>query len=1158
MSMLGFKSFAKHTEFLFGDSFNCILGPNGSGKSNVLDALCFVLGRGSAKSMRAEKSANLIYNGGKSKKPSKFGEVSIVFDNSNKIFPTEDKEVKISRRVRTNGQSVYRIGDKKVTRQQILELLSYGNVDPDGFNIILQGDIVKFVEMHPVERRKIVDEISGLGVYEERKEKALRELNKVDEKMNEAEIILVERKTYLKGLKKEHDQALKFKNLRDKLSENKASYLSLKIKKKTKEQSKLEIDLNKNKSKLDEVNKQVSNFKKNIEEKNKLSESISAEIEQKGETEQVKLHKEVEQLKVDLATNKERFNHVEVEIDKIKQRKVKLKGDFKEQGSKVKDFEDEKEQLIKDDKRKSSELKKLEIEIGKFRKKHHMDNEEGIQKEIEELDQFAEDKTKTIQDVRQKQQDLLRQKDQIEFQIQTLDQQLDKVKKVEKANKVQIKELMNRKQLFKKTTLELNKFLTEDSKLAAQLGDARRNYQQQNERMTSLELRSANVKVRLSGNIAVQKIIEQKSQISGIHGTIAQLGNVSSKHSLALRIAAGHHMNSIVVENDETASQCIKYLKQKKLGVATFLPLNKIKPKKFNTDLKKIIKKQGVHGLAIDLVGFDHKFKKAFDYVFSNVLVIDHIDVARNLGIGSAKMVTLDGDMADISGSMRGGFVHKKAKGLGFAEKEVTKELDSLVKSVDKLRNSITSIEDKRIKNEESIDKSRRLKAEYEGEIIKLEKSLHLESGDLAVSTDNKKSLKENLSKVDAELTSINLEISTLNRELAQNKIKKQALRGKISKLRSPRLVAELNAFEEKKSETKERLIQILSEIKNFDAKISLIAPERDKIDEILKQHDKEIQKFKLELEALNTKIKNNEKFLKKKEQMAKEFYKKYKALFNERSKLTDAINKSQNKIEVLRDLSRKTEIDMNTFSLENARIKSELAGFNHEFKQYEGVKINENKNEHEFKLEIDRFERMASNMGAVNMKALEIYDKVEQEYNNLINKKEKLGEEKCHVLEMIEEIEVRKGDLFTKTFEVINNKFKEVFLALSKKGEAFLELDNPTKPFEGGLNVKVRLSGQKFLDIRSLSGGEKTMTALAFIFAVQEHKPHSFYILDEVDAALDKHNSEKLAKLVRKYCTNAQYIVISHNDAVISEADNLYGVSMNEHGMTKVTSLKL
>ena len=1108
--------------------------------------------------MRAEKSANLIYNGGKAKKPSKFGEVYIHFDNTHKVFPIEEEELKVSRRVRQNGQSVYKINDKKVTRQQILELLSYGDVDPDGFNIVLQGDIVKFVEMHPIERRKIIDEISGLGVYEERKDKALRELGKVDEKLNEADIILAERKTYLRELKKERDHAFKFKSLRDKLSGNKASFLHIKIKKKTKESDKLGTNLNKNKSKLAEVNKQISDLRKDIEQKKSSVDNISGEIEQKGEKEQVKLHKEVETLKVNLATNNERLNNVEAEIDKVKQRKKKLKDNFKEQGDKVKDLVAEKEELIKEKERKQTELKKVEDEIKKFRKKHHMDNEDGIQKQIEELDNFTEGKEKSIQEFRQKQQFLLRQKDQIEFQLETIDQQLDKVKKIESAHKAQIKELMNRKQLFKKTTLELNKCLTQDSKFAAQLGDTRRRHQEQSERLAKLELTNVGVKEKLSGNIAVQKIIEQKSNMKGIHGTVSQIGNVNSKYSLALKVAAGHHIKSIVVENDEVASKCIKYLKQKRLGVATFLPLNKIKPHKSNPNIKNILNNKGVHGLAIDLVDFDNKFRKVFEYIFSNVAVVDNIDTARKIGIGKAKMVTLDGDMTGLSGEMRGGYILKKTKGLGFSEKEVTEELENLSKSVSELRNLISLLEKKRGENEKSIDKLRILKAEYEGEVIKLEKSLHLESGDLGISVDKKKELKDDLKKTNSDLNKINMDLSSLNRELAQNKINRQKLRGKISQLRNPRLVAELNAFEEKKNEVKERLIQIESEIKNFDAQMSLISPEREKIEDILKQHDKEIHKFKLEMEGLNTKIKNSKKFLKKKEQMAKEFYKKYKALFNERSKLKDSVNKTENKIDLLRELSRKTEIDMNTFSLENARVKADLSGLKQEFKQYEGVVINENKTEQELKYEIDKFERMAANMGAVNMKALEVYDKVEREYNNLIEKKDKLDTEKHSVLGMIEEIEGKKTDLFTGTFEVVNNKFKEIFLALSKKGEAFLQLENPTKPFDAGLNIKVRLSGQKFLDIRSLSGGEKTMTALAFIFAIQEHKPHSFYILDEVDAALDKHNSEKLAKLIRQYCEKAQYIVISHNDAVISEADNLYGVSMNEHGMTKVTSLKL
>jgi len=211
MLMRGFKSFANKTELTFGNNFNCVLGPNGSGKSNVIDALCFVLGKGSAKGLRAEKATNLIYNGGKAKNPAKEGEVSIFFDNSNSTFPTDDKEIKISRIVKKTGQSVYKINNKTRTRQQVLDLLSIARIKPDGYNIVLQGDIVDFVEMSTERRRVVVEEVSGISVYEEKKNKAVNELNKVDSKLGEADIILTERKTHLSELKSERNQALKFK-----------------------------------------------------------------------------------------------------------------------------------------------------------------------------------------------------------------------------------------------------------------------------------------------------------------------------------------------------------------------------------------------------------------------------------------------------------------------------------------------------------------------------------------------------------------------------------------------------------------------------------------------------------------------------------------------------------------------------------------------------------------------------------------------------------------------------------------------------------------------------------------------------------------------------------------------------------------------------------
>ncbi|MEM2131208.1 MAG: AAA family ATPase, partial [Candidatus Woesearchaeota archaeon] len=365
--------------------------------------------------------------------------------------------------------------------------------------------------------------------------------------------------------------------------------------------------------------------------------------------------------------------------------------------------------------------------------------------------------------------------------------------------------------------------------------------------------------------------------------------------------------------------------------------------------------------------------------------------------------------------------------------------------------------------------------------------------------------------------------------------------------------------FEQKKSELKEEIIKIEAEIKNIDVQINtILKPELENIKKILKQHEKEESDFKKEKDSLLSLLKTQEKDLKLKEENQKEFYNKFKELFKKRDKINNEINEIESKVYKKEDSKKNEEMKVNTISLENAKTTAELEGIKEEYKQYEGIPIFENKDEEKIKKEIWEFEKMMQDIGAVNMKALEIYDAVEKEYKEVQEKKTTLIKEKEDVLVMMNEIETKKKDLFMNTYNVINENFKKKFNSLSTKGEATLELESPETIFDAGLNIKVRLTGKKFLDIRSLSGGEKTMTALAFLFAVQDHEPAPFYVLDEVDAALDKRNSEQLAQLIRQYVAKAQYIVISHNDGIISEADNLYGVSMNEHGISKVVSLKV
>ncbi len=1155
--MHGFKSFANKTEVPFDNKFNCILGPNGSGKSNVGDAICFVLGRLSAKSMRAEKAANLIFNGGKKKTPARSAYVEIAFDNANKTFPVEGKEIIINRTITTKGSSIYRINGKKRTRTEILDLLANARINPEGYNIILQGDIMRFVDMSPVERRKVIESISDISIYEEKKHKADLELNKVEDKLNNATIILKERKTHLRELKKDRDQALKFKSLKDQIDSNKATHLHLQIADLDKVKAKYDKEIAKYQDKISGSEKKVEQLKSKVADNKAIIAEINKEIEQKGEKEQVKVHREIEDMKISLTKDKARVSTLKDEINKIQQRKDQFDIEMDELENKASVNVEKKKELQEKIKRKEQELKEVEKNILQFKKKHKIESSGELETELEEKDKLIDQKQEEVQTVRQKQQELLREKDKIEYQLETLDEKIKKVKEVEQENKSQIKELQKKKNEFKSTTVRLNKCLDEDSGFASQLSNARKGLVGLQEEHAKLNAKTASIQAGLSSNRAVASIISNKNKFKGVHGTVSELGQVNKKFSKALEAAAGARMQNLVVEDDQVAADCIKYLKNNKLGSASFIPLNKIRSISISCDNKKLLGKSGVHDFALNLISYKPQFKKAFTYVFGNTLVVEDIDTARRVGIGKIKMTALDGNIVEASGVMRGGFQARKTA-MGFKEKDSLEKLDHVEAEISELQGVLSNIEHKRESNEQEISSLRNFRSELEADIIKLEKILHLEGGDLDANSGLKKELRDRLKEVDTELSSFQKQINQINQELAKHKSKKMILRSQVNELRNPRLLAQLSAYEDARQEGKNDLVKLNAELGNISMQIEeMIAPERNKIQEILRQHRKEDEQFKKEIKTLSEKIGKEEKTLSDKEKASKAFYAKYKELFNKREKLSAEANKYDIEVESIRDRSRTSEREINVHSLKNAEVKAKLAGLNESFAQYKGVELLKGQTIDVLKHEINKFEVMLGQMSAVNMKALEIYEEVEKEYNDLMEKKNNLNVEKTDVLTLMNEIETKKKDHFMETFNKANENFERIFANLFSKGNAFLQLDNPDKPFEDGLSIRVKLTGTRYMDIKSLSGGEKTLTALSFIFAIQEYQPATFYILDEIDAALDKHNSEKLSKLIRSYSDKAQYIIISHNDSIISEADNLYGVSMNTH-ISKITTLKI
>jgi len=1149
----GFKSFAKKTVIDFGDQFNCVLGPNGSGKSNICDAICFVLGKSSAKSLRAEKSANLIYNGGKKKNPAKEAEVSIVFDNSKKWFPLETTEIVISRTVKQNGTSTYRINSEVKTRQQVVDLLSAGTVDPDSHSIVLQGDIVHFMNMKTNERREVVEEISGISIFEEKKGQAMKELDKVQEKLNEANIILTEREKTLNDLKKDRDQALKYKDVENNLQRNKATRVSQLVKDKQEKYREVDnkvLEFDKN---IEALKLKVTELKKDVETKQQDVRDIEKEIDEKGDKKQKEIANEIDELKINLVKDTTRKEVCENEVKKISERKKQLENNLVDVKRTIKDLENKKQNLLK----LNSDLKKrdenLKQKLAEFKKKHGIKGLDDYSKKVEAIDSEIENEQKVLHESIANKQLLLREQDKFKFEVEQLEKEIEKALALKEEDKEKIVQLRKTKEMFKEITKQLSKSLNDSAIASSQLSSARSRFMDLNDEIAKLRARNIGIKERMAGDVALRKLKSMK--IPGIYGTVADLGKVNSKYSLALEVAAGGRIKSLVVSNDTVAAKCIQILKENKLGIVTFLPMNKLRERFISSSAKDLAKDSEVHGLALDLVSYDSKFQNVFKFVFGSTVVVEDLQTARKIGIGRERMVTMEGDIVETSGAMVGGYRNRRF-GMSFQEKEVDKNKGKLENEAEKLRSKITSLETDKFDAEELVIKLREKKALLEAE-IKSNENLLNSSDSIKDLENNRNKFASEVKEIEKKILSANNLIKEVENGLTKLKTNKDQFKEVLNKFQNSDVSTGFNRIEKEGQLIRENIIKHNAEMQGIDNQIGMYASENEKVNDILKNHDKEKSTFATEFGELKLSLVQTKTDLKQKQSLQKQFYSDYQHMFTKKTKIEKAIQR--NELIIIKNDERVIGVEerRNDFVVKKALIGGEIEGLKKEAEEYVGVQLRRGVTLDVLHSEIRQFEGMLKSMGNVNLRALEIYEKVHEEYQILLEKYDTLKSEKEDVLELMFEIESRKKDIFMKTYKELAKHFKQIFASLSSKGDAHLVLENEEDPFQGGVEIQVKLTGSKALDIKSLSGGEKTMAALAFIFAVQEFSPAPFYLLDEVDAALDKQNSALLSRLIAKYSDNAQYIVISHNDAIISEAHTIYGVSMVE-GQSKVISLKI
>ncbi len=946
--MQGFKSFPKKIEVPFTPGINIVLGPNGAGKSNISDAICFVLGRLSIKSMRAAKAANLIFMGAKSLPSAREASIEIVFDNSTKAFGLDRQEIILKRILRKNGQSIYKINGETKTRQEVLNLLSHAGIDPHGFNIVLQGGIQNFVRMQPEERRGVIEEVSGISIYESRKEKSLKELDKTEERLKEISSVLRERTSYLNNLEKERQQALRYKKLESDLKKFKASIIYHDLHKKIKEgestehniQSKIK-EIEKSKKSIKDCETEIQNFRLKVEK-------INLDIQRSTGFEQEKLNKEIANLRAELAGINVNFENSKSKVEKLFRQKSELKNSIDEIEKLIKELQ--KEAPTSEKKAKEIEQKKKKIEI--------------LEKKIKNL-YMAKSEIGSIKE-------RIKDKDSI-------------LKNYENESDFLIKQIES-------SSLEIYDLKANPQKL----------------------------------EILKNKLSEKRDIFNNILKKEMELEKTTS-------------INESEIENIEKLIEDIS-----KLDVCPVCK-NKITPKHM----------ENIHG---------EFFPKA--------------------GLLKKEINSCDKELK---------LIYQKKEILMQDIEEITQQISRTQSDINKLQN----IDEKKRQIKSLYEKSENVKKEI-SEFISREK--RLES-----SIEEDSNLEKDYETLKMEVQ----EISLRTREI-------------------------------------------------LDSEVDFKQRELDRLKISLKQNIREEEGTKEKISYFKKIIGEKEKYLAEKRKKEEEISNKFKKMISERENAQSKIREKESE-----SLSKKHSLDIlertvNELKIDKARIDAEKSNLEIEMKEFERVEII--KRNRDFLVErATKTKEILSNIGNVNLRSLEVYDAIKGEYDSIKEKAETVSKEKEGILKIIQEIDIKKKRVFIQTLKNLNEIFSRNFSQLSTKGTVFLELENKQDPFTqgSGVQIVVKAGHGKYFDVRSLSGGEQTLVALSLIFAIQEYKPYYFYLFDEIDAALDKRNSERLAELLKKYMQKGQYIITTHNDEIISRATNIYGVSMHE-GVSKIVSLRV
>ena len=1175
LEIQGFKSFADRTILEFqGGGITAVIGPNGSGKSNISDAIRWCLGEQSMKSLRGAKSEDIIFAGTQARKPLSFAEVEMTFDNSDNVLNIEFQEVTIKRKIYRTGESGYFINNVPCRLKDIIELFMDTGIGRDGYSIIGQGRIDEILSAKSEDRRHIFEEAAGIVKYRARKEETEKKLEQTKLNLIRINDILLEIETTIGPLKEQSDKAKKYLELRENLKNIEIGLILSKI---DSTKQKL-LEIKENKSIFEEndksENQKLNKYQIEKEELKEKFDQVIKEIERiqnisfESKTKLEKINSDINLSNERILNNQENISRLEMEISKTNESITELVTEKENKNFKKENLAKNKERFDKELSEKLLELEKITKKLSK-KALEIEEKKKIIEKETEnkyELQQNFNEQEITIRNSNERNKQI---KKELIIIISQLDQnrlikneRLSIFREIEKTRNNSKKELEEKQEYINKIELDISK-ISEKINL---IQSDKRIKESKIKFLEELE------KEKEGYGKAVKSIIlecEKNQQLNkGYKGVIANLIKIDNKYITGIEMLLGSAIQNIVTKTEQDAKSMIEYLRENNIGRASFLPITTVKGNK----LEKYKKVEGTIGVASDLISYDPEYDEIMKNLLGKSVIVDNMENAiklANENKHSFRIVTLNGDIISQSGSMTGGAISKKTSNiLGRTE-----EIKTLKKELEEIEIAIKELQ----KEKENITKSNLDKLQ---QIEELKEQLQQNEIKYATEQEKMNSIIKEIISLENEKEKRNSEIEKNNQNIENaNQIKAKILEN-ISTIveKSERLNNEISEYSEEHKEDQKYIDTLNEDTTNLKISVSSFEESNLSIDEIL-------ERINSEIEAKNQNIQNNEKeitLLKNKNEALKsliielnqniqkiendvktssekqENLKESRTKYNKRiSELEKAIEKQFGiikdiKEQILKIGMRETNVNDTVTSLIN-ELWAEYEITPNNAKEYEKP-INIKQVEENVKILKEEIKLL----GIININSIEEYKKTEERYTQMNEQRYDLETTISKLHEIISEMTETMKRRFKEKFEIINQNFNETFKELFGGGMAKLSLEDENNILECGIDIQVQPTGKKLQNMMLLSGGERALTAIVLLFAILKINPSPFCILDEIEAALDDVNVYRYAEYLKKLNKLTQFLIITHRKGSMEAARTVYGVTMEENGISKLLSITL